>query len=103
MSTMPWLAVSSERKTLVTGDGNYGVIVWDVADPARPQRIARIGKDQRSFLPHSVGISPNGRTVAVRGCRLAVSFGGRVPTRFGCCAAFCQSGDWLLAFDGVDG
>jgi WD40 repeat protein len=67
-----------DGKTLVTGDDNDKIQLWDIPDPAHPARLGsalkghenqEIDGSHRTNVIYAIAISPDGRTVAVGGGR----------------------------------
>ncbi|MEJ3749807.1 Hsp70 family protein [Actinomycetes bacterium KLBMP 9797] len=59
------MAFSPDGRTIATSGPNYTVLLWDVADPAKPRRTATIAP--KVAWVNAVEFSPDGRTLAIAG------------------------------------
>jgi hypothetical protein len=60
------VAFAPDRRTLATPSGDNTVILWDLSDPARPQRIGQPLTGHTAGV-NSVAFAPDGRTLATAG------------------------------------
>ncbi len=57
------MAFAPDGRTLATGSDDQSVILWDVRDPARPQRIGPALTGHTDAV-YSVAFAPDGHTLA---------------------------------------
>ena len=79
---MSAVAFAPDGHTLATGSDDSTVILWDVRDPAQPQRLGHPLTGHTDAV-YSVAFAPDGHTLATGSADKTVHLVGRAATRPG--------------------